>query len=156
MTVKAKFWGKRESKSIGNMNLKAQGFGAILTEKKRTHSVVLMSLACGICESESHLVVSDSSRPHTLYSPWNSLGQNTGVVSLSLLQGIFPTQVSCIAGGCFTSWTIRETQEDWSGVAYPFSSGSSRASNRSGLSCIAGGFFTSWAIREALLSDSSV
>ena len=29
-----------------------------------------------------------------LYSPWNSLGQNTGVGSLSLLQGIFPTQES--------------------------------------------------------------
>ena len=27
-----------------------------------------------------------------LYSPWNSPGQNTGVHSLSLLQGIFPTQ----------------------------------------------------------------
>ena len=30
--------------------------------------------------------------PHGLYSPWNSPGQNTGVSSLSLLQGIFPTQ----------------------------------------------------------------
>ena len=29
--------------------------------------------------------------PH-LYSPWNSPGQNTGVGSLSLFQGIFPTQ----------------------------------------------------------------
>ena len=29
---------------------------------------------------------------HGLYSPWNSLGQNTGVGSLSLLQGILPTQ----------------------------------------------------------------
>ena len=27
-----------------------------------------------------------------LYSPWNSLGQNTGVGSFSLLQEIFPTQ----------------------------------------------------------------
>jgi len=27
-------------------------------------------------------------------SPWNSPGQNTGVGSLSLLQGIFPTQGS--------------------------------------------------------------
>ena len=36
--------------------------------------------------------MSDSLRPHGLYSPWNSLGQNTGVGSLSLLQGIFPTQ----------------------------------------------------------------
>ena len=31
-------------------------------------------------------------QPHGLYSPWNSPGQNTGVGSLSLLQGIFPTQ----------------------------------------------------------------
>ena len=32
--------------------------------------------------------------PWTIYSPWNSPGQNTGVGSLSLLQGIFPTQGS--------------------------------------------------------------
>ena len=31
-------------------------------------------------------------RPHGLYGPWNSPGQNTGVGSHSLLQGIFPTQ----------------------------------------------------------------
>ena len=31
-------------------------------------------------------------RPHELHSPWNSPGQNTVVGSLSLLQGIFPTQ----------------------------------------------------------------
>ena len=31
---------------------------------------------------ESHSVVSDSLQPHRLYSPWNSLGQNTGVGSL--------------------------------------------------------------------------
>ena len=38
--------------------------------------------------------------------------KNTGVGSLSLLQGIFPTRelncVSCIAGGFFTNWAIRE------------------------------------------------
>ena len=44
--------------------------------------------------SESCSVVSDSLWPHGLYSPWNSPGQNTGVGSLSLLQGIFPTQGS--------------------------------------------------------------
>ena len=44
--------------------------------------------------SEGHSVMSDSLRPHGLYSPWNSLGQNTGVGSLSLLQGISPTQGS--------------------------------------------------------------
>ena len=37
--------------------------------------------------------MSDSLQLH-VYSPWNSLGQNTGVGSLSLLQGIFPTQES--------------------------------------------------------------
>ena len=31
-------------------------------------------------------------QPHGIYSPWNSPGQNPGVGSLSLLQGIFPTQ----------------------------------------------------------------
>ena len=43
--------------------------------------------------SESRSVVSYSLWPHGLYSPWNSLGQNTGVGSLSLLQGIFPTHI---------------------------------------------------------------
>ena len=49
------------------------------------------------CESCS--VVSNSSWPHGLQParvlcPWNSPGQNTGVGSQSLLQGIFPTQGS--------------------------------------------------------------
>ena len=46
------------------------------------------------CEHESCSVLSDSWRPHGLHSPWNSPGQNTGVGSSSLLQGIFPTQGS--------------------------------------------------------------
>ena len=45
--------------------------------------------------------------PHGLYHPWNSLGQNTGVGSLSLLQGIFPTQGSNLGLGFFTSWVSR-------------------------------------------------
>ena len=40
--------------------------------------------------SESCSVMSDSLRPHGL--TWNSPGKNTGVGSLSLLQGIFTTQ----------------------------------------------------------------
>ena len=43
------------------------------------------------CESESS-DVSDSLQPHGLHSPWNSPAQNSGVGSLSLLQGIVPTQ----------------------------------------------------------------
>ena len=42
--------------------------------------------------NESRSVLSDSLQPHGLYSPGNSPGQNTGVGSRSLLQGIFPTQ----------------------------------------------------------------
>ena len=45
-------------------------------------------------QSESSSVVSNSLQHHRLYSPWNSPGQNTGVGSLSFLQGIFLTQGS--------------------------------------------------------------
>ena len=43
-------------------------------------------------ESESCSVMSDSLQPHGLSMEFSS--QNTGVGSLSLLQGIFPTQGS--------------------------------------------------------------
>ena len=52
------------------------------------------SLSCHLKWSQNCSVVSNSLQPHGLYSPWNSPGQNTGVASLSLLQGIFPTQGS--------------------------------------------------------------
>ena len=57
---------------------------------------ILNVVPCAVqwSESESPSVVSDSLRPHGLYSPWNSPGQNTGVGSRSLLQEIFPTQGS--------------------------------------------------------------
>ena len=44
---------------------------------------------CMRCESRSLCPIHAT---HGLYSPWNSPGQNTGVRSHSLLQGIFPTQ----------------------------------------------------------------
>ena len=36
----------------------------------------------------------DSLRPHGPFSPWNTQGQNTGVGSCCLFQGIFPIQGS--------------------------------------------------------------
>ena len=70
---------------------------------------------------ESHSVVLDSLWPHGLYSPWHSPDRNTGVGSLSLLQGIFPTQVSHITGGFFINWAIRELQPDTNfQIAYSF------------------------------------
>ena len=106
-------------------------------------------------ESESRSVVSNSLQPHGLYSPWNSLGQNTEVGSLSLLQGIFQTQGSnpglldCRQILSQMSHKGRPRILEW--VAYPFSSGSSQPRNRTRVSCISGGFFTNWAIREAPL-----
>ena len=73
--------------------------------------------------SENCSVVSDSLRPHGLYSPWTSPGQNTGVGSFSLLQGSSQprnqTQVSHIACRFFTSWATREAQEYWSEKPIP-------------------------------------
>ena len=88
-------------------------------------------------ESESCSVVSDV----------------TGVGSLSLLQGIFPTQESnpglphCERILYQLSHKGRQRILEW--VAYPFSRGSSRPRNGTGVSCIAGGCLTNWAIREA-------
>ena len=109
-------------------------------------------------ENESHSVVSDSLSSHGLYTQWNSLGQNTRVGSLSLLQGIFPTQGSN-PGLLHGRWILYQLSHkgsprilEW--VAYPFSSRSSRPSNWTEVSCIAGGFFTNWIIREAHLFKS--
>ena len=91
--------------------------------------------------------------PHELYSPRNSPGQNIGVGSLSLLQGISPTQ-GLNPGLPHCRWLLYQLSRrgnlrilEW--VAYPFSSKSSRPRNQTGVSCIAGRFFTNWAIREA-------
>ena len=101
-------------------------------------------------ESESCSVVSDSLWPHGL---WNSPGQNTGAGSLSLLQGIFPTQGSN-SGLLHCRWILYQPSHqgspgilEW--VPYPFSRGSSQLRDRTQASRIAGGFFTSWATREA-------
>ena len=52
-------------------------------------SSICWNLCVCVCERCSG--VSDSLWPHELYSPWNSLDQNTGVGSHFLLQGIFLT-----------------------------------------------------------------
>ena len=99
------------------------------------------SLSCcagerGKNESESCSVVSNSLRPHGLYSPRNSPGQNTGVGSLSLLQGIFPTQGSnpglphCRQIFYQLSHKVSPRILEW--VAYPFSRGSSRPETEPG------------------------
>ena len=87
-------------------------------------------------------------------SAGNSPDQKTGVGSLSLLQGIYPTQGSnpglphCrqILYQLSHKGSLRILE--W--VAYPFSRGSSRPSNQTGVFSNAGGFFTNCAIKEAI------
>ena len=92
--------------------------------------------------------MTDSLQPHGLYSTWNSPGQNTRIGSLSLLQGIFPTQGS---NPGLSHWrqilyklSHKESPRILEWVAYSFSSRSSQPRNKSGVSCIAD--------REACLS----
>ena len=93
------------------------------------------------CESESRSVTSDSLQPHGLYNPWISPGQNTGVGSHFLLQGIIPTQGSN-PGLLYCRWILYQLSHkgspkilEW--VAYAFSRGSSQPRNRTRVSCIA-------------------
>ena len=86
-------------------------------------------------------------------SPWNSPGQNPGVGSHSLLQGIFPTQESnpdllhCRQILYQLSHQRSPRILEW--VAISFSGGSSQLRNRTQVSSTAGRFFTIWATREA-------
>ena len=100
-------------------------------------------------------VVSYFLQLYGLYSRWSSPGQNTGVGSRSLLQGIFPTQ-GLNLGLPHCRWILYQLCHkgsprilEW--VAYPFSSRSSQPRNPTVVSCIAGGFFTNWAIKEISL-----
>ena len=94
------------------------------------------------CESESCSV-----SVRLFATPWNSPGQNTGVGSLSFLQGTFPTQGSnlglphCRRSLYKLSHMGSPRILEW--VAYPFSSRSSWPRNQTGVSCIA----SKWAIR---------
>ena len=67
----------------------------------------------------SRSVVSDSLRPMDCSPPDTSVhgdspDKNSGMGCHALLQGIFPTQLSHISSGFFTSWANREAQEYWS------------------------------------------
>ena len=82
-----------------------------------------------------------------------SLEFQTGMGSLSLLQGIFPTQVSN-PGLPYFGWILYHVSHKGSTrilecIAYPFSSWFSQPRNWTAVSSTAGGFFTNWAIREA-------
>ena len=103
--------------------------------------------------NESCSVMSNTLKSHGLNSP----GQNTGVGSLSLLQGIFQTQGSNLGlphcRGILYQLRHKGSPRTLDWVAHHFSSRSSCPRNQTRVSCIAGRFFTSWAMREALLAQ---
>ena len=80
----------------------------------------------------------------------------TEVGTLSLLQGIFPTQElnQGLPHGRQILYQLshKGSPRILDCIAYPFSSGSSQPRNRTRVSCIAGGFFTNWATRERPLT----
>ena len=144
----------------------------MLTHADKEQVVMYRHIFCLCYESSESrsVVIRLFATPRTICNPWNFPGQNTGVGSHSLLQGSSQsrdqTQVSYIAGGCFTSWATREALAcnflqlhgqyhgipqarilEW--VAIPFSRGSSQPRDRIQISFIEGWFFTSWATREA-------
>ena len=56
---------------------------------------LIITYVCVCSFTHSCLTLCDPTR---LLCPWDFLGKNTGVGSHSLLQGILPNQVSCLAG----------------------------------------------------------
>ena len=88
----------------------------------------------------------------------DSPDQNTGVGSLSLLQGLFLSQGSSPGPPhCRILYHLSHqgspTKLEW--VAYASSRGSSQSRNGTGASCIAGGFFTSCARGQESLHPAS-
>ena len=93
-------------------------------------------------------MISEKSLRHVrLCSPWNSQGQNTGMGSLSLLQGNLPNPGIKPKSPALQADSLPAEPQgsprilEW--VAYSFSSASSQPRNQTGVSGIVGGFFTS-------------
>ena len=84
--------GRRSNQSILNKIRPQYSLEGLMLKLKLQYFGHLMRRAES--ESANCSVVSNSLQPNRLYSPWNSPGQNTIVGSLSLPQGIFPTQGS--------------------------------------------------------------
>ena len=70
-------------------------------------------------ESESHSVVSDSLWPYGRYSPWNSPRQNTGVGSLSLVEGSSQSKDRTQVSSLQEDSLLAEPQGIWKQKTWP-------------------------------------
>ena len=106
------------NRSVYGCQLKA--LFAIFKTKSRNHLVVCVCVCVCVC---MHLcvcvcsVVPDSLQPFGLWPTRLPLsmgyfsGKNTGVIAIPFFRGSYQTHISgssCIAGGFFTCWAIRE------------------------------------------------
>ena len=126
------------------------------THSYMNHSAVHQKLTKWKLLSRVRLFVT----PWTIYIVHGILqARNTGVGSLPLLQGIFPTQ-RLNPGLSHCRHILYQLSHkgstrvlEW--VAYPFSSGSSQPRNLTRVLCITSGFFTNWVIREACCKSTT-
>ena len=145
------------------MNERTHLLHSMITWKEITQNFMVLDHAIQICSpwkwKKQKKKVAQSCLTlwlHGLHNPWNSPGQNTGVGSLFLFQGLFSTQglnprlLHCRQILYQLSHQGSPRILEWVGI--PFSSGSCQPRNRIRVSHIAGRFFTNWAIREAQCS----
>ena len=92
--------------------------------------------------------MSDSLWSHGLYSPWNSPGQNTGILESLSCVWLFYNFMDCSLPDPSVHRILQASILEW--VALPSSRGSSWPRDWTWGSCIAGRFFTDWAIWETL------
>ena len=83
-----RWWVMGKGKRLAIWKLKEKVFSCMPDSKQAVNKTGGSGIICGKRKSLSRV----SLWPHGLYSPWNSSGQNAGVGSHFLLQGIFPTQ----------------------------------------------------------------
>ena len=64
--------------------------------------LIIWECCCCRFITKSYLTCCDPMEPNKLLCPWDFSGKNAAVGFHFLLQGIFPTQVSCLADRSFT------------------------------------------------------
>ena len=120
---------------------------------KKLSTERLCAAAVLSCSVKSDSLPSHSLQPTRLLCPWGFSRQEYWMGWHDLLHGIFSIQGSNPGLMHFRQILYQLSHKgsprilEW--IAYPFSRGTSRPRNQTGVSCTAGGFFNSWATQQA-------